>query len=647
MSSAVNRLSSLAFAGSAAALAVSAQALVGSWTGPGASTPVEAQAATAAPPVAVSNDNRRPAGELKNGILTLRLEVVMTRWQPEGESGATRTVQAFAEEGQTPLIPGPLVRVPEGSDIHITVRNRLAVPFRLHGMITRPGDATAAVAVAPGALHEFRFKSGRAGTYFYWAETSGEPLSNRRVVDSQLTGAFVVDPPRAEDRPDDRIFVITEWLEAPVAGSKFSAAINGRSWPHTDRLTLPFGKPVEWRVINGSFGAHPMHLHGTFYTVESRGDAGRDAIYGADGRRLVTTELMESGTTMTMRWVPDRVGNWLFHCHILAHVSGDMRLADLTPAQREHAPAHEEHEIDKAMAGLVIGITVPPGDETAAPDLDTGAPRRISIEMMQRPGQYRYGAYDGFGFRIVDPAAPLESTTAEAVLDPPATSPTLVLTRGQPVIIDLVSQLKAGTQIHWHGMELESYNDGVPGWSGALRQITPLVAPGATYQVRFTPPRAGTFIYHTHAHDARQLSGGLYGALIVLEPGRTFDPATDRVVLLGGGPAIEVNRSTNPAPIDLKVGVKYRFRLINITTNFTTVVSIRGEGALQQWRAVAKDGADLPPSQTTRRPAQQVISVGETYDFEFEPAAAGELRLEVVRRGAAAFVTSTVVRVSR
>lgn len=611
---------------------------------------VAALAATAQvraqPPIAAPNDNRASAGVLENGILTLRLEVVMARWQPDGETGATRTVQAFAVEGQAPQIPGPLVRVPEGSEIHVTVRNRLESPVRLHGMITRPGDAGVAAEVAPGAIQEFRFKAGRAGTYFYWAETSGEPFTNRRVVDGQLTGAFVIDPPRAEDRVEDRIFVITEWLEALVPGSKFSAAINGRSWPHTDRLTLAFGKPVEWRVINGSFGGHPMHLHGTFYTVESRGDAGRDTIFGADGRRLVTTELMDAGTTMMMRWVPDRVGNWLFHCHILAHVSGAMRLADLTPAQREHATSHEEHDIDKAMAGLVIGITVGPGDETAAPDLDPAAPRRFTLEMIQRPHQY--GPSDGFGFRIYDPATPSDAASAEAAVDGPARSPTLVLTRGQPVIIDLVSRLKVGTQIHWHGIELESYNDGVPGWSGALRQITPLVAPGETYQVRYTPPRAGTFIYHTHAHDPQQLGGGLYGALVVLEPGRQFDPVTDRILLLGGGgPAIEVNRSTNPGPMDLKVGVKYRFRLINITPNFTAFVSIRGEGGLQQWRAIAKDGADLPPSQTTKRPSQQLISVGETYDFEFEPTAAGEFRLEVMRRGVNAFLTSTVVRISR
>ena len=112
-------------------------------------------------------------------------------------------------------------------------------------------------------------------------------------------------------------------------------------------------------------------------------------------------------------------------------------------------------------------------------------------------------------------------------------------------------------------------------------------------------------------------------------------------MLGGGGPAIEVNRLTNPPAMNLRVGVKYRFRLINITPNFTATVSLRGDGGAVQWRAVAKDGADLPPSQIVKRAAQQIISVGETYDFEFEPTTPGELRLEVLRRGAAGFLTST------
>ena len=50
-----------------------------------------------------------------------------------------------------------------------------------------------------------------------------------------------------------------------------------------------------------------------------------------------------------------------------------------------------------------------------------------------------------------------------------------------------------------------------------------------------------------------------------------------------------------------------------------------------RWRALAKDGEDLPPAQAVEREARPVISVGETYDFEFDPSAKGDLRLEVLR----------------
>ena len=46
---------------------------------------------------------------------------------------------------------------------------------------------------------------------------------------------------------------------------------------------------------------------------------------------------------------------------------------------------------------------------------------------------------------------------------------------------------------------------------------------------------------------------------------------------------------------------------------------------------MAKDGADLPPAQVLEQEARQVVSVGETYDFEYEPATKGDLRLEVLR----------------
>lgn len=611
---------------------------------------VNASVPEAPPPgaPAVANDNRTAAGELKNKVLIIRLEAVPATWRSEKESGASREVYAFAEVGHAAQIPGPLVRIPEGTDIRAFVTNRIpGVNLKLHGLLTRPADNDAAIDLPSGATHEARFKAGAAGTYFYWA-TAGALFNQRNGADATLTGAFVIDSPRAETT-DDRIFVLSEWLGPVVPEGelrKIAFGINGLSWPHTERLNLDFGKAVTWRVINGTFGAHPMHLHGTFYTVESRGSALRDVHYGSDGRRLVTTEQLEAGGTMTMRWVPDRVGNWLFHCHILGHVSGRMRLADMAPKDREAAEDHHaEHDPMSAMAGLVLGIVVQPGDETAAPDLEPHERKRKTLFLQTTPA--RYGAEAAYGFSLHDGDAAEPAPQGRR----PNLSPPIVVTKGEPVAIVVKNRIPEETSIHWHGIELESFHDGVPGWSGQSPSLMPPVRPGESFEVHFTPPRAGTFIYHTHGHDNRLLASGLYGPLIVLEPGRTFDSATERIVLLGasgpGGQALEINRSTNPLPMELKVGVKHRFRIINITTNFTARVILRAENGAMQWRAIAKDGADLPPDQATTRPARVTIGVGETYDFEYEPTAPGELCLEVARPGANGTISAVSVRVTR
>ena len=121
----------------------------------------------------------------------------------------------------------------------------------------------------------------------------------------------------------------------------------------------------------------------------------------------------------------------------------------------------------------------------------------------------RFGAEPAFGF-VLDGAAATSGST-------PVPGPTLVLARGEPVEITLVNQLTEATAIHWHGMELESYYDGAHGWGGNGEQVTPMVAPGSSFVVRFTPPRTGTFMYHTHLHDRRQLTSGLYGAMLVVD----------------------------------------------------------------------------------------------------------------------------------
>src|SRR6476660_8716322 len=88
---------------------------------------------------AVLNANTTAAGSLKEGVLTLALEAKRTMWYPEGTSKPGREVPAFAEESKPALVPGPLIRVPSGTTVRLSVQNSLAdtivfhAPFAVRG----------------------------------------------------------------------------------------------------------------------------------------------------------------------------------------------------------------------------------------------------------------------------------------------------------------------------------------------------------------------------------------------------------------------------------------------------------------------------------------------------------------------------------
>jgi FtsP/CotA-like multicopper oxidase with cupredoxin domain len=214
--------------------------------------------------------------------------------------------------------------------------------------------------------------------------------------------------------------------------------------------------------------------------------------------------------------------------------------------------------------------------------------------------------------------------------------PTIVLTRGVPVSITVVNELPEATAIHWHGMELQSYFDGVADFAGQPGKTAPAIAPRDSFEARFTPPRSGTFMYHTHVDEVRQQKAGLSGAMIVVEPGATRDPATDLVFLIttprldANSDVVYLNGSSSPAPIEMRAGTRYRMRILNLHIFRPSMrFEVRQDTALVSWRALAKDGADLPAALATMRRASQQLGNGETFDFELIPAAPGDLRIDV------------------
>lgn len=582
------------------------------------------------PAAIVANDNRVPAGTLDHGLLTLHLVAEEGRWYPQAEPGPSTVVQAFAEEGGVPRIPGPLLRVRAGATIELSVRNTLAATLVLFGMHSRPGSPGGMLRIPPGATRTVRFRAGAPGTYFYWGSTTGNGIRDRDGRDSQLYGAFVVDSASTTETPHDRIFVMGV-LHEPPAPAPHVMVINGKSWPYTERLSYTAGDTVHWRWLNPSSQPHPMHLHGFYFNVESRGSWAADTAYAPRDVRTAVTEMMMPGGTMTMTWIPSRAGHWLFHCHFGFHVSHLLTFTDGPPEKDPDSPATVDHTA-AGMAGLVLGIAVrdrPGAVSVAAAAAPHATAREIRVFMQSTPPMsppgvdvtlHRYAFVEQHG------------TLAPASDSVPERSSPLVLRRGEPVRITVLNRMPYPGAVHWHGIEVQdSYMDGVPGWSGSPDHLAPMIAPGDSFVASFTPPRAGTFIYHSHSNEYYQIAAGLAAPIIVLEPGVAYDTLTDRTFLINQGldGAGRINGLARLDTLRLQAGVRYRFRLVEIAPDWRVFVTLSDAAGPVRWAPIAKDGADLPPHQRTMRSARMPMAPGETADFAYTPATSGNLELGV------------------
>ena len=604
------------------------------------------------------NDNRKPAGELRNGIYYIHLEIREGNWYPETKEGKPIKIKALAEAGKPLQVPGPLIRVPEGVEIKATITNKIKdIQQELYGFYTRPkpflpGNVFDSIDIRPGETKEVSFNPGPAGTYLYAVkDTAAEMTRKSPYYHNQAYGALIVDAKNEIPDPKERIMMIgmcqvskdsnpaTINTSIPGTTEITNFVINGLSWPYTERLQYRQGERVKWRVINISRVHHPMHLHGFPFTVKSLGTITGDSIVAKENERLVVTQTLSPFRAMRIEWIPEKEGNWLFHCHLMDHI---LPVTFLRNQQTiDHAAMNIKSHAENGMGGLIMGINILPDKKfTAKQTKSNVAERKLSLVIGEKENYFENS--NGKGFQLIEQG----KATANGFSIP---GPPLILYKDQPVAIKIINTLKEPTTLHWHGLEIESYYDGVPGWGNAGKRLAPMIQPGDSFTVHFTPPRAGTFMYHTHTHDL-QLLQGMYGPLIVLNPGERYDPVTDKIFLISEGgqglfmpkvikrdlsfgePKLLLNGTDKPSTIQLKKGHPYRFRFINIKAQgFALVVSINQNEQPVNWRLLAKDGMSLPRNQQLIVPAQQPIDIGETFDFEFTPANAGVYKLDIFR----------------
>ena len=196
--------------------------------------------------------------------------------------------------------------------------------------------------------------------------------------------------------------------------------------------------------------------------------------------------------------------------------------------------------------------------------------------------------------------------------------PTLRLREGVPVTIDVTNATADPDLVHWHGLAIDSLND------GAMEEGSPMIAPGKTQRYSFTPKPSGTRWYHTHAAAYDNLALGTYtgqfGFLLIEgkeQPGHydqeinlaihhwepsfvpmveTMRSASSNMPLTTGSDVgykyatIQGHMLGAGEPIRVKQGQRVLMRLLNASATENVVLALPGH----RFKVIAMDGNPVP-----------------------------------------------------
>jgi FtsP/CotA-like multicopper oxidase with cupredoxin domain len=212
-------------------------------------------------------------------------------------------------------------------------------------------------------------------------------------------------------------------------------------------------------------------------------------------------------------------------------------------------------------------------------------------------------------------------------------NPLIRVRSGAQLRIKLWNALQEPSIIHWHGLKVDSNNDGHPHYA---------VSGGETYDYTFTVTnRAATYWYHPHPHHltGRQVYLGLAGLFIVEDDeelalqqaldlhlggsdiplvlqDRRFDEAGQLVFAptaaerLSGHLGSDVLVNLTPRPYFLAATRVYRFRILNGSNARMFRLAFRHGERLLDYRVIGTDGGLLDKPYTVKEaflaPAERV-----------------------------------------
>lgn len=159
--------------------------------------------------------------------------------------------------------------------------------------------------------------------------------------------------------------------------------------------------------------------------------------------------------------------------------------------------------------------------------------------------------------------------------------PTLEFTEGDYAVIYVKNEMSVETSVHWHGLLLPNYYDGVPYLN------TPPIEPGHTQKYEFPIRQSGTYWYHSHTMLQEQ--SGVYGSIVIKPKEKTLEYDKELVLVLSDW----TNEKSMNVLRNLKRGNEWYGIKKGTATPLNQVISRGAFGAqLDFWRQ-RMEGADI------------------------------------------------------
>ncbi|MFJ6414494.1 multicopper oxidase family protein [Terribacillus saccharophilus] len=426
-------------------------------------------------------------------------------------------------------VPGPELRVKEGEEIKINLKNKLPDPVTIHwhgvplenNMDGIPGVTQNAV--QPGDSYTYNFTASVPGTYMYHTHQDGV-----NQVDKGLYGSLIVEPDEVS-YDQDYVMMLDEWMSNPVTmdmanmdhenmsgmgDSEESAeeksmaddmsnydifTINGKSGDEVETLTVKEGEKVRLRLANIGFMSHQIHLHGHDFKVVA-----------IDGQEIKNPDDIKDqllsiapGERYDIEFTADNPGEWYLECH------GEMEGTKGMKARIQYEN-QENESTDK------------PNDTIDLPKFDFmtyGEDKKAAFTLDQ--------IYDVEYTMNLNTEAKNNATVYTINRKTYPDTDNIQVEKGDLVKVKLVNKSDSEDHpmhLHGHFFQVLSKN-GKPAEGAPILKDTINVKPGDEYIVAFKADNPGNWLFH--CHDLHHASAGMVSLVSYKDYIVDFSPDPD------------------------------------------------------------------------------------------------------------------------